>query len=109
LIHLYRIAQEAITNAARHSKAKHIEIRLSKENNEITMSIKDDGRGFVMAKHTDRMGLEIMKFRASIINASLDIRSDIVEGTVVSCIFLIKEKMRSILLRRQKIKNFMIT
>lgn len=92
LIHLYRIAQEAITNAARHSKAKHIEIRLSKENNEITMSIKDDGRGFVMAKHTDRMGLEIMKFRASIINASLDIRSDINEGTVVSCIFFDKRE-----------------
>ncbi|MBI5664641.1 MAG: HAMP domain-containing protein [Nitrospirae bacterium] len=92
LTHLYRIAQEAITNAARHSKAKHIELRLTKENNKITMTIKDDGRGFIMPKQMSSMGLEIMKFRASIINASLDIRSVIGEGTLVTCIFFDKRE-----------------
>ncbi|MBI5408784.1 MAG: HAMP domain-containing protein [Nitrospirae bacterium] len=92
LIHLYRIAQEAITNAARHSKARHIEIRLSKENNEITMTIKDDGRGFTVPNQVNSMGLEIMKFRASIINASLDIRSDLNKGTLVTCIFFDKRE-----------------
>ncbi len=92
LIHLYRIAQEAITNAARHSKARHIEILLSKENNEITMTIKDDGKGFVVTNQISSMGLEIMKFRASIINASLDIRSEINKGTLVKCIFFDKRE-----------------
>jgi len=87
LTHLYRIAQEAITNAARHSKAEHIEVRLRKENNTITMTIKDDGRGFLMTKQMNTMGLEIMKFRASIINASLHIRPEVNKGTVVTCIF----------------------
>ncbi len=90
--HILRIAQEAITNAARHSRARHIEIRLSKENNEITMTIKDDGRGFTVPNQVNSMGLEIMKFRASIINASLDIRSEINKGTLVKCIFFDKRE-----------------
>ncbi len=92
LMHIYRIAQEAITNAARHSKPKHIEIRLSKEHNKITMTIKDDGRGFDVTNQMNSMGLEIMKFRASIINASLDIRSGINMGTIVTCIFFDKRE-----------------
>ncbi|MEW6601537.1 MAG: cache domain-containing protein [Nitrospirota bacterium] len=87
LTHLYRIAQEAITNAARHSKPERIEVRLSKENNIITMTIKDDGRGFLITKQMNTMGLEIMKFRASIINASLDIKPEINKGTLVTCVF----------------------
>jgi len=92
LMPLYRIAQEAITNSARHSRPKHIEVRLSRENNIITMTIKDDGRGFVMTNHLNSMGLEIMKFRATIINASLDIRSEIDKGTIVTCIFIDKRE-----------------
>ncbi len=92
LTHLYRIAQEAITNAARHSKPEHIEIRLSKDKYKITMTIKDDGRGFLMTKQMNTMGLEIMKFRASIINATLDIRPEINKGTVVACIFYDKRE-----------------
>jgi signal transduction histidine kinase len=87
LIHLYRIAQEAITNAARHARSEKIKIRLSKTDNTITMKIRDDGTGFVLPKHLDGMGLEIMKYRAHIINASLDIRPDSNKGTVVECIF----------------------
>lgn len=88
LIHLYRIAQEAITNAARHAKPKQIEIYLGKQDNEITMTIKDDGTGFDMQSQIHGMGLEIMRYRARIINASLDIQSDINKGTVVTCTFL---------------------
>jgi signal transduction histidine kinase len=43
--HLFRIAQEALTNAARHSGAKHVEVRLDSENGEIRLRIQDDGRG----------------------------------------------------------------
>lgn len=87
LIHLYRIAQEAITNAARHAKPRQIEVHLSKEYNEITITIKDDGTGFALPDPGNGMGLEIMKYRAGIINASLDVRSEIDKGTVVTCVF----------------------
>jgi signal transduction histidine kinase len=90
LIHLYRIAQEAITNAARHAKPSQIEIRLKRKHNNIELSVKDDGTGFTVPKHLDGMGLEIMRYRARIMNASLDIRPDSNNGTIVTCIFLDK-------------------
>jgi len=86
LEHLYRIAQEAITNAARHAKPKQIEIFLSRENDHITLTIRDDGKGFDLHSHKG-IGLEIMRYRARIINASLDIHSEINKGTSVTCIF----------------------
>ena len=92
LIHLYRIAQEAITNAARHASPGQIEISLMKEDNELTLTIKDDGAGFASPNQKHGIGLEIMKHRADIINASLDIRPGINKGTMVTCIFMDKGK-----------------
>jgi signal transduction histidine kinase len=86
LIQLYRIAQEAITNAARHGRPGQIEVSLMKEDNEITLKIKDDGTGFTSQNQKNGIGLEIMKHRTDIINASLDIQSSI-KGTMVTCIF----------------------
>jgi signal transduction histidine kinase len=87
LIHLYRIAQEAITNAARHAKPRQIEIGLTREGDNITLTVKDDGTGFALPKHLDGLGLEIMRYRARIINASLDIRPDSNKGTLVTCVY----------------------
>ena len=87
LIHLYRIAQEAITNAARHAKPGQIEICIKREHDNISLIVKDDGTGFAMPAHIDGMGLEIMRYRARLINASLDIRPNSDKGTVVTCIF----------------------
>ena len=87
LIHLYRIAQEAITNAARHAKPGRIEIHLNREHDKITLTIKDDGTGFAVPGRVNSMGLEIMRYRAGIINASLDIRPDTGKGTIVTCVY----------------------
>jgi signal transduction histidine kinase len=84
LIQLYRIAQEAITNAARHARPGQIEVSLMKEDNEITLKIKDDGTGFSSQNQKNGIGLEIMKHRADIINASLDIQPSINKGTMVT-------------------------
>ncbi len=92
LIHLYRIAQEAITNAARHARPDQIEIRFLKEHDNIILTVKDDGSGFSLPRHLDGIGLDIMKYRARIINASLDIRPDNNKGTVVECIFCDKKE-----------------
>ena len=92
LIHLYRIAQEAITNAARHARPTQIEISFKRENNYISLTVKDDGTGFSVPVNLDGIGLEIMRYRASLINASLDIRPGSNKGTLVTCTYYDKQK-----------------
>lgn len=83
---LFRIAQEAVTNSVKHGKPGRIDISLANENGKIIMSIKDDGTGIPEKPElTNGMGLKIMHYRASVINASLDIRRGNDGGTVVTC------------------------
>jgi signal transduction histidine kinase len=86
--HLYRIAQEAITNAMKHGNSRNIEIELTNKDNIIELTIKDDGEGmFEVYKDVDGVGLQIMLQRAHAINAVLDIQSEVNSGTSVSCKF----------------------
>jgi len=85
---LYRIAQEAINNAVKHSACQAISVGLGAVEDEVTLTIKDDGVGF---PHTtdaaSGMGLHIMNYRAKMIGASLDIRRGVGGGTIVICSF----------------------
>jgi signal transduction histidine kinase len=84
--HLYRIAQEAITNAIKHGKAKHISIRLEKTNRVITLTITDDGVGLPEnARNGQGLGLHIMAYRANLIGAIFDIGRLPGSGTCVTC------------------------
>jgi PAS domain S-box-containing protein len=87
--HLYRIVQEAINNAVKHGKAKHILISLKSAGDRFALTVTDDGAGFsTETKKNGGMGLHIMKYRASVVDAALEIRSGIDgAGTVVSCAF----------------------
>ncbi len=86
--HLYRIALEAVTNALKHSQSALIDIRLEKENNGVSLTVKDDGKGMADIHATQNgLGLKIMNYRANIIGASLDIQSEINGGTCVICSF----------------------
>jgi PAS domain S-box-containing protein len=88
--HLYRIAQEAITNAVKHGRAKSIVVSLNSSGDESTLTITDDGSGFpVGASATGGLGLRIMKYRAEMIGASLRIRPADSKGTTVACSFRI--------------------
>jgi signal transduction histidine kinase len=65
--HLFRIAQEALTNAARHSGAKHMQVRLESNGSEILLRIQDDGRGLPAApvmRTPAPMGMIGMRARA---------------------------------------------
>jgi two-component system sensor kinase FixL len=87
-INLYRIAQEAVNNAMKHSHAKNISIGLGAVEDEVTLTVNDDGVGF--PDHLNRpqgMGLHIMNYRARMIGASLDIRRGARGGTIVICSF----------------------
>ena len=85
--HLYRITQEAVHNAIRHGKARHIEIHLTKSGGLVTLSISDDGSGLpaeVQLNHG--MGLRNMKYRASMIGGNLTLEHG-EPGAIVTCSF----------------------
>jgi PAS domain S-box-containing protein len=84
--HLYRIAQEAIGNAVKHGRAKTIFIILKRVDDELILTVKDDGAGFSQdGRSMEGMGLRIMEYRADMIGAMLRIDSLKGEGTTVAC------------------------
>jgi PAS domain S-box-containing protein len=74
-INLYRIVQEAVTNAVKHSGARSIAIQLHGAPGEFEITIEDDGRGMPpdSRRRPDAMGLHIMQYRAGLIGARLRI------------------------------------
>ncbi len=86
--HLYRIAQEAVTNAAKHGKAKNIRIELTSTKTSTTLKVTNDGRAFpkTLAKNKG-MGLKLMKYRAQMIGGMLGVGRGRKGGTVVTCRF----------------------
>jgi PAS domain S-box-containing protein len=86
--HLYRIAQEAITNAVKHGRAKRVVIDLTDAGDSFNLKVIDDGRGFGRTKAAAAgMGLRIMKYRAAMLGATLEVRSIAGQGTTVTCTF----------------------
>jgi signal transduction histidine kinase len=91
--HLYRIAQEALSNAAQHAQAKIINVRLSLGGRQIVLAIADNGVGLPPnAAHAPGIGLRIMRFRSDVIGADLDVQSLPGKGTVVTCRCPVKSK-----------------
>jgi signal transduction histidine kinase len=92
-INLYRIVQEAITNAIKHGKADNISISLDASNDRITLTVEDNGVGLAADYAEGKgMGMRIMKYRSSVIGASLNIRAGAKgSGTLVTCSFESRE------------------
>jgi signal transduction histidine kinase len=85
---LYRIAQEAVTNAARHSRASVVTVRLASGEDHVRLTISDDGCGIPMSRPRssgDGMGLRIMEFRARMIHAKFSVERTRRGGTRISC------------------------
>jgi two-component system sensor histidine kinase UhpB len=81
--HLFRIAQEALTNVARHSGAKHVRVKLESTAAEICLSIADDGRGLGQATDGRGLGLIGMRARARSAGGDATARSRPGEGVVI--------------------------
>jgi signal transduction histidine kinase len=81
--HLYRIAQEALTNAARHGKPSTVEILLMITGTKFLLCIADDGIGMQSTDSAKGLGLKIMSYRAGMIGAKLDIGPNRPRGTMV--------------------------
>jgi two-component system sensor histidine kinase UhpB len=80
---IYRVAQEALTNAARHSDAHHIDVSLGRANAHVVLRVADDGKGFAFADETKGLGLSGMRERALLVNGRLEVDSRPGKGTTV--------------------------
>jgi two-component system sensor kinase FixL len=85
-IHLYRIAQEAVSNAVRHGRASRIDLQLKATSREIMLGIRDNGIGIQPQPGKGQgMGIHIMQHRAGVMGGSLAVQKLTGEGTQVVC------------------------
>ncbi len=83
---LYKITQEAVTNAIKHGKAEEVEIRLRNSGDSLTLSIRNDGLPFpAVVDGNAGIGLRIMSYRAHLIGATFEIKPGERAGAVVNC------------------------
>jgi PAS domain S-box-containing protein len=83
---LYRITQEAISNAIKHGQARRIEIDLKADKPQLSLTIRDNGKGFLLNDKSRRgMGLRIMGYRTDTLDGILSIHSEADAGTEIKC------------------------
>lgn len=83
---VFRVLQEALANAARHSRAAAVEVDLSWEPENVRLAVTDDGAGFVPGSPGDGFGLESMHERVAATGGRLEVHSEPGEGTRVECV-----------------------
>ncbi len=84
LTHLYRIVQEATSNAVKHGNASKVEVSMEKDDSKLILKIEDNGSGF--SKNWDKnkgLGVRIMKFRSRLIGANLEIEKSSMGGAAI--------------------------
>ena len=91
-LHLYRVAQEAVTNAVKHSGAKNVLISLDHDKTHVCVSVQDDGKGFAPEKRRKGkgLGLHMMRYRANALGGELKIERRKTGGMDVTCKIPIK-------------------
>jgi len=93
--HLFRIAQEALTNVARHSGARHAEVRLASEDGQIRLAVRDDGRGLKPERNGRGMGMIGMSARARSAGGDLTVRSRPGEGVLIEVRIPLRDETHS--------------
>jgi PAS domain S-box-containing protein len=89
---LFRIAQEAMTNACRHSKSKKVQLKLTQHDGDVTLEVQDWGIGFDQdTVQANRFGLEGIRERCRILGGNLSIESELGQGTIVRAKFPVIE------------------
>lgn len=85
--HVFRIAQESLTNAIRHGNATSVRIELKDTDGRFILQIEDNGSGFDPFTITQGMGLRTMEYRASLIGGILQLERARERGMIVRCVF----------------------
>jgi two-component system sensor histidine kinase UhpB len=80
---VYRVAQEALTNAGRHSGAARVEVALRRDGDAVELSVADDGSGFAFEQSERGLGIGGMRERALLVGGELTIESRPGQGTTV--------------------------
>lgn len=89
---IYRVAQEALTNIARHAEAQTIRVALVRKNGQLTLTIADDGHGFNLdAVNGAHYGLKGLRERAEMVGAALQIESGVQRGTTIRLVLPVTE------------------
>jgi PAS domain S-box-containing protein len=85
--HLYRIAQEAVSNALKHGHPRSIDLRLLPQGDKLELRVEDDGAGMPggQAQRRGGMGMQIMQYRSRSMGGTLLVASRDSGGTVISC------------------------
>ncbi len=81
---LYRVVQEALSNAAQHSGARHVAVNLGAPEGTVTLRVDDDGCGFDSTAERSRLGLDGMAERAKLVGGELRISSTPGDGTSIT-------------------------
>ena len=84
--HLFRIVQEATTNAVRHGRAQSVEVALAADGDDVVLTVRDDGSGIpepVLDERRRGLGLRTMAYRARRVGGALDVQAPDGGGTVV--------------------------
>lgn len=93
---LYKIAQEAVSNAIKHGKAAQVSLGLASDSEKLVLTIRNDGVPFSAAGATkNRMGLRIMNYRANTIGATFEIKAQQKNGTLVTCTMPLKNGVKN--------------
>lgn len=83
--HLYRVAQEALSNAVRHAGARLITLELKGSGEELALRVEDDGRGMPDGAEGEGMGLRTMTYRAQLLGGELSVERAAGGGTCITC------------------------
>jgi signal transduction histidine kinase len=84
--HLYRIAQEAVSNAIRHGKTTRIDINLATKGETIVLAVRDNGVGIPKKLPLHKgVGLHVMQYRVGVLGGSLVVQRQPTGGTAVVC------------------------
>jgi PAS domain S-box-containing protein len=85
-LHVYRVVQEALANAARHARATSVSVMLTREAERLVVRVHDDGIGFTADAPTDGIGVATMRERAMLMQSELAIESAPGRGTTVQLV-----------------------
>ena len=84
-VYLYRIAQEALNNIAKHARASHVNMKLKRNENIVTLEVTDNGKGFIFDPvcFAQRNGLQNMRERTQLLQGEFSINSEPGKGTTI--------------------------
>ena len=89
---MYRIVQEALTNATKHGDAKRAHVEVVEENATVRVTVRDDGRGFDPLGHSDGFGLIGMRERVELLHGTLEVTSSPGQGTTINATFPVNRR-----------------